>query len=78
MEILMPDPWIICCAAGVCCEDGSKEQAAALTQLVEGDTGLDPVIVSQVVRSIQKHASIGDKKGRTRQEEFGMDSADAG
>jgi hypothetical protein len=29
----MPDPYIICCAAGVCCDDGSPNQQAALAQL---------------------------------------------
>lgn len=67
----MPDPYIICCATGVCCDDGSKEQAAALTQLVEEDTGLDAVVVSQVVRSIQKYASLSDKQGRKSKEDFG-------
>lgn len=64
----MPDPWVICCAAGVCCDDGSSEQTEALAKLYREEmpkhTGAaySPGLEIQFARITLQHFKLENRK----------------
>lgn len=80
----MPDPYIICCAARVCCEDNSPEQLAAIAQIIEESWASDKkdakgaasaafdydTSAMKAAKAIQQNFLLSDRHGRKDKAEF--------
>jgi hypothetical protein len=70
-------PYIICCASGECCQDGSPEQREALASIIaqELTRGHDTKTLAQVAAiAVLRHFKLQDRKGRKTLEDFQVDA----
>ena len=81
----MPDDYILCCAARVCCQDNSPEQIAAVAAIILADMPEKDRTVPAVRRmaehaaeTIVKHFELHDRRGRTTKADFHEDTGHSG